>query len=325
MFSKFIFILLIFLRRYAIPDTPLSIAANVSTAELNTLVNTLLQETGDFLKAIEFDFIVTGEFLKIRLGDHLRDRFVSFEDTIEIEYVERFPAPEPQDCLLHDDWVSAVHTRDKWILTGCYDNSINIWTTKGTHKLTIPGHQAPVKAVSWISLDSSVGVFASASQDQTAMIWEWNVETNAVNCVYVCKGHERGIDAIAVNPSSQLMATGSWDTMLKVWSAGMQDENDESSNKRTKSEHGRTRTPMLTLQGHREAISGVQWMTDDTILTSSWDHTLKIWDLSLEGVKSEISGNKSFFDVSYSKLNGLIITASADKNLRLYDARSNRT
>lgn len=44
----------------------------------------------------------------------------------------------------------------------------------------------------------------------------------------------------------------------------------------------------------------------------------------MEGVKSEISGNKSFFDISYSHLNGLIITASADKNLRLYDPRSNR-
>lgn len=81
---------------------------------------------------------------------------------------------------------------------------------------------------------------------------------------------------------------------------------------------------MLTLQGHREAISGVQWMTDDLLLTSSWDHTLKIWDLALGGIKTEITGNKSFFDVSYSKLNGLVITASADKNLRLYDPRSNR-
>ncbi len=44
----------------------------------------------------------------------------------------------------------------------------------------------------------------------------------------------------------------------------------------------------------------------------------------MEGVKSEISGNKSFFDISFSYLNGLIITASADKNLRLYDPRSNR-
>jgi ribosome biogenesis protein len=46
---------------------------------------------------IEFDFLVKGEFLKSTLGKHLNDRNVSFEDIIEIEYVERFPAPEPQD------------------------------------------------------------------------------------------------------------------------------------------------------------------------------------------------------------------------------------
>lgn len=80
----------------------------------------------------------------------------------------------------------------------------------------------------------------------------------------------------------------------------------------------------MTLQGHREAVSGVQWINEESLLTSSWDHTLKIWDLAMEGVKSEISGNKSFFDISFSHLNGLIITASADKNLRLYDPRSHR-
>lgn len=84
------------------------------------------------------------------------------------------------------------------------------------------------------------------------------------------------------------------------------------------------KTPIVTLQGHREAISGVEWINEDSILTSSWDHTLKIWDLNLGGIKSEISGNKSFFDMSYSKINGMIITASADKSLRLYDPRSIR-
>lgn len=50
--------------RYAIPDTPLSIAASIRPEELTTLVNTLLQETGDFLKHVDFDFLVSGEFLK---------------------------------------------------------------------------------------------------------------------------------------------------------------------------------------------------------------------------------------------------------------------
>lgn len=309
--------------QYAVPDMPYSIAANITTDELNTLVNTLIDEDASAEKATEFDFLVLGEFLKQKLGDHLKERAVSFEDVVRIEYVERFPAPEPQDCLLHDDWVSAVKANDKWILTGCYDNTVNLWTTKGKHVLTIPGHTAPIKAVAWVSLNEQTGVFASASQDQTAMIWQWNIATNTVECVSVCKGHERGIDCIDTSPSSRLIATGSWDNLLKVWATAPHDENGESDSKKAKTEHGRTISPVITLKGHREAISAVQWINEETILTSSWDHTMRVWDLALEGIKLEISGNKSFFDMSYSQLNGLIITASADKNLRLYDSRTN--
>lgn len=36
------------------------------------------------------------------------------------------------------------------ILTGCYDNTIHLWSLKGDAILTIPGHTQPVKCVSWI-------------------------------------------------------------------------------------------------------------------------------------------------------------------------------
>ena len=127
------------------------------------------------------------------------------------------------------------------ILTGCYDNTVNIWTIKGTHKLTIPGHTAPVKAVTWIDLNEHRGVFASTSQDQTAMIWEWNILNNSVDCVYVCKGHDRGVDSVAINPAGKLMGTGGWDTMLKIWSSELHETSDETASKKSKSEGGRTR------------------------------------------------------------------------------------
>lgn len=197
----------------------------MGNTDLNTLINSILRDSNsDSAAAVKFDFLIAGEFLRALLGDHLRDRQISFEDVIEIEYVERFPAPEPQDCLLHDDWVSAVETRGKWILTGTYDNTVNLWTTKGEHKLTIPGHSAPVKAVAWIELTETRGVFASGGQDQNAMIWEWDLAQNSVECVHVCKGHERGIDALVVSPNGDKMATGSWDTLVKVWSTATGEE-----------------------------------------------------------------------------------------------------
>ncbi|XP_043654296.1 ribosome biogenesis protein WDR12 homolog [Drosophila teissieri] len=305
---------------YAVPDVPYAIDGTVTTVELNTFVNALLRQQ-DGSSDTDFDFLVFDEYLRGRLCDHLREKAISFEDAIEIEYVERFPAPEPQDCLLHDDWVSAVKANGKWILSGCYDNTLNLWTNKGKHILTISGHTAPIKAVDWISLDEETGRFVSTSQDQTAMLWQWNVGSNSVECVSVCKGHERGVDSVSVSPDGLRFATGSWDTMLKVWSAEVEDA-VEGSSKRMK-ESG-VRTPKITLQGHRESVSAVQWMDASTLLTGSWDHTLKVWDLSLEGIKTEISTNKSIFDASYSKLNRLILTASADKNLRLYDPRTNQ-
>ena len=52
------------------------------------------------------------------------------------------------------------------------------------------------------------------------------------------------------------------------------------------------------------------------MITSSWDHTIKMWDLEMGGMKGELVGNKSFFDLSYSRLNHTVITASADRTIR---------
>lgn len=54
------------------------------------------------------------EFLRTSLAEHIGERGVSVEEVITVEYIVKHPPPEPQDCLIHDDWVSAVAVCEKW-------------------------------------------------------------------------------------------------------------------------------------------------------------------------------------------------------------------
>lgn len=75
---------------------------------------TITESRGDSWEVVEFDFLIGGEFLRLPVNDHLQSKDISSETTVEIEYVERFPAPEPEDSLNHDDWVSSCHCNGEW-------------------------------------------------------------------------------------------------------------------------------------------------------------------------------------------------------------------
>jgi len=71
-------------------------------------------ESNQVTQEIEFDFLVQSEFLRTTLSEHVTERGISSEEVINVEYIEKHPPPEPQDCLIHDDWVSAVAVCEKW-------------------------------------------------------------------------------------------------------------------------------------------------------------------------------------------------------------------
>ncbi|XP_052792623.1 ribosome biogenesis protein WDR12 homolog [Mya arenaria] len=316
--------------KYSVPDTPFSVPVTVNTGDLSSLINGLIKENVDKDVDIDFDFLIDGEFLRVSLEKHLEQKEVSTETVAELEYVERHPAPRPEDSLDHDDWVSCVHAANNCILSGSYDNTLHLWSAKGDALLTIPGHTQPVKCVKWIQHDpGKSSSFLSGSHDQTVLLWQWDEGKREVDCVHCCRGHAASVDCIAVNQSGDKFCSGSWDKMLKMWSAVIDrteespsdDEDKPAKKKKTSGPKVQTRVPILTLSGHTEAVSGVTWLGDQEVCTASWDHTLRLWDLEKAEQKSTMQGNKVFLSVSYSPANGLLVTGSADRHVRLWDPR----
>lgn len=232
--------------KYAIADTPYSIPINSTTQTLNNLIKFILKESNqdekyqEILSLVDFDFLINGEYLTTSLEEYLNQKedFKS-EETLEIEYTERYPAPEPIDSVQLDDWISSLRGKSDMILVGCYDNTVQLWTTEGEKLTILPGHNGAVKAVEWITCDNDTNIhkFISASHDQSIIIWKWNQNKNLIEDLEIGIGHKESVECISVNNELTKFVSGSWDCMLKLWSLSNNDEtNEETRNKKTKSE-----------------------------------------------------------------------------------------
>lgn len=240
--------------QFAVPDSTLSVPSKIGPEKLNELVHNLLQEKDE---VPEFDFFISDDLLRTTLAEFIQDRDdISSEQVIEILYLEQKASPEPEKSVNHDDWVSGVDVRDGLILTACYDNTVCLWDCKtGSKKLQIPAHVSPVRDVAFIQVDAEKNAtFVSVSHDQTVILHKYCNASNTIEAMNVGKGHARSVDCVAVDPTQRHVATGSFDTQLKIWSAALSEVDDQkddeegSGSKKAKSK-APTRTPLITLAG----------------------------------------------------------------------------
>ncbi|XP_020604826.1 ribosome biogenesis protein WDR12 homolog [Orbicella faveolata] len=325
-------------KRYSVPETPFSVPVKLGSQELNELISSLLlsnesevsESEDENERNFQFDFLIDGIYLQETLDKHMRLYNISTESVVEIEYLEKHPTPRPDNCLLHDDWISSIAVCKKCILSGSYDGNAYMWDFNGTCHLTFDGHTAPVKSVQWIDVDDDVGMFLTSSQDQSIRLSEWSRNKGKAECIHICKGHTQSVDTVAVDSSKTKFCSGSWDKTLKVWSAVADplasdeaDDNEKVKKKqKTDKRKATTRTPLMTLSGHAEAVSSVLWMDQSTVCSAGWDHTIRIWDVQAGVNKQTLSGSKVFCDVSFSPHSRLLVSGSADRHVRLWDPRT---
>ena len=161
--------------------------------------------------------------------------------------------------------------------------------------------------------------------------------------------HSDSVNAVAWSPDGRRLATGSADSLAKIWDAGDGRElsamagHTESVNSIAWSPDGRylatagfdntvkvwkadTGTELMTLRGHKANVRSVAWSPDGTrLVTGSEDHTARIWDAATGKSLLTLRGQgDSFTTVIWSPDGHKLATASHENAAKVWDATTGK-
>jgi len=114
------------------------------------------------------------------------------------------------------------------------------------------------QAIRGLKFAPSDAKFASAADDGTVRIWDWELFQEE----RVLAGHGWDVKALDWHPSYKLLASGSKDNQVKLWDP-------------------RQRSCLATLYGHKHTVTAVSFCPREFnwLLTASRDSSLKLYDL----------------------------------------------
>ena len=115
--------------------------------------------------------------------------------------------------------------------------------------------------------------------------------------------HGAPIYTVAVSPDGRIIASGSFDRTVRLWSAG-------------------TGKKLHVCQGHRDRITSVSFAPDGKRLASaSYDKSVRLWETSTGKFLRQLEGHSDLVTcVVFSPDGKALASASYDKTVRLWDA-----
>jgi WD40 repeat protein len=157
----------------------------------------------------------------------------------------------------HDESVTSIDFNHDGarIVSGSDDGTVRLWDAHtGAELVTV--HRTdlgePVESVTF----SPDGKHLAAATLRDVLIWNSNGQTLRGTL----SGHRQKVTSVAFSPGSTLLASGSFDHTIRVWSTATGEE-------------------LRVLTGHNRPISSVAFSPDGTRLASgSWDGTARIWN-----------------------------------------------
>ena len=114
-------------------------------------------------------------------------------------------------------------------------------------------------------------------------------------------GHSYSVNSVAFSPDGQYLASGSWDTTIKIWQVA-------------------TWKLYTTLSGHSYSVNSVAFSPDGQYLASSSDdNTIKIWQVATGQVHLTLSGHSDWANsVAFSPDGQYLASGSDDNTIKIW-------
>ena len=114
------------------------------------------------------------------------------------------------------------------------------------------------------------------------------------------RGHQGGVNAVAISPDGETIVSGSWDDTLRLWN--------------------RQGEQLAVLRGHQSSVTAVAISPDgETIVSGSGDNTLRLWNRQGEQL-AVLRGHQDWVTaVAISPDGETIVSGSWDDTLRLWN------
>ncbi|MHC5673305.1 protein kinase domain-containing protein [Nostoc sp.] len=129
-------------------------------------------------------------------------------------------------------------------------------------------------------------------------------------CFHTLTGHSgtlSSVNALAISPDSNTLASGSDDKIVQLWDL-------------------KTQKVLASLLGHSQAVKSVTFSPDGQILaTASDDKTIKLWQVeTLEEICTLLGHSHAVKSVVFSPDGQILASGSWDKTIKLWDVNSGR-
>ena len=316
-------------------------------------------------KPIPFDFLINGAFLQTTVEEFLAARGYSSESTVAVEYVRSILPPAHLASYEHDDWIGAVDALSRSshagssagdsqkpppgrerIVSGCYDGHLVVWDMSSHMLATINAstddrYSAGVKAVKFLTPSQIV----SSGLDRVIRLWDYKESSDHTTADSKPRlelyGHRASVDDLDVHWPSRRILSASADHTVGLWTISKADapaapealvspNADPSTAKRRKlapSNNTPKRGPISQLRSHSAPVSSVIFAHKDTTVaySTSWDHTLRTWDLPTASLVDTRTTAHSLLSVCELPALHLLAAGTSARHITLVDPRASAT